>query len=189
VKTKKINQRFKYFSIILNVRKGENVDWSPMLNNEIAHHLTELNFITPMELAKFFKNFQGIAQNSSVDKSRIRKFKFNRFIGQLEKGLNNGRPHYNLSVITSCKVLPSTVIRELSLALYGVKNCNSISIEPTHDVNVLEKYCLKLETRLLLAGTAYYPPSVDVRISEFIEALEEDDELKKFMTILACINK
>ena len=96
---------------------------------------------------------------------------------------------FNLSVITSCKVLPSTVIRELSLALYGVKNCNSISIEPTHDVNLLEKYCLKLETRLLLAGTTYYPPSVDVRISEFIEALEEDDELKKFMTILACINK
>ena len=111
--------------------------------------MVKLKFLTPMELGIFFKNFEGIAQNSNVDKSRIRRFIFERFIGQLEKGSNNGRPHYNLSVMTSCKVLTSTVIRELSLALYGVKNCNSISVEPTHDVNLLEKYCLKPETRFL----------------------------------------
>ena len=154
--------------------------------------MVELKFPTPMELGIFFKNFEGIAQNSNVDKSRVRRFRFERFIGQLEKGLNNERPHYNLSVMTSCKVLPSTVVRELSLALYDVKNCNSISVEPTHDVNLLEKYCLKDETRLILPGTIYYPPLVDVRVSEFIEfieALEEDKELKKFITILVCTNK
>jgi len=101
----------------------------------------------------------------------------------------NERPHYNLSVMTSCKVLSSTVVRELSLGLYGVKNCNSISVEPTHDVNLLEKYCLKSETRLVLPLTVYYPPVVDIRVSGFIEALEEDKELKKFMTILVCTNK
>ena len=91
--------------------------------------------------------------------------------------------------MTLCKVLPSTVVHELSLALYDVKNCNSISVEPTHDVNLLEKYCLKDETKLILPGTIYYPPLVDVRVSEFIEALEEDKELKKFITILVCTNK
>ena len=83
--------------------------------------------------------------------------------------------------MTSCKVLPSTVVRELSLALY--------SVEPTHNVDSLNKYCLKLETRLVLPSTIYYPPLVDIRVSEFIEALEEDEELKKFMTILVCTNE
>ena len=93
-------------------------------DDDMVENMIKLKFPTPMELGTFFKNFEGIAQNSNVDKSRIRRFRFERFIGQLEKGLNNGRPHYNLSVMTSCKVLPSTVVRELSLALYSVKNCN-----------------------------------------------------------------
>ena len=186
---KKINERFQYFSIVLNVRKGETINWKSLTKDEIVESMVKLKFITPMELGTSLKNFEGIAQNSNVDKSRVRRFRFERFIGQLEKGLNNGRPHYNLSVMTSCKVLTSTVLRELSLALYGVKTCNSISVEPTHNVDSLEKYCLKLETRLVLPSTIYYPPLVDIRVSEFIEALEEDEELKKFMTILVCTNE
>ena len=77
--------------------------------------------------------------------------------------------------MTSCKVLASTVVCELLLALY--------------DVDLLKKYCLKSETRLVLPSTIYYPQLVDVRISEFIEGLEEDKELKKFMTILVCTNE
>ena len=186
---KKINERFQYFSIVLNVRRGENVNWRILTDNEMVENMTKLKFLTPLELGIFLKNFEGIAQNSNVDKSRVRRFRFEAFIGQLEKGLNNGRPHYNLSVMTSCKVLPSTLVRELSLTLYNVKNCKSISVEPTHNVDSLEKYCLKLETRLVLPSTIYYPPLVDIRVSEFIEALEEDEELKKFMTILVCTNE
>ena len=148
--------------------------------------MEELKFPTPVTLSTFMKNFEGVAQNSNVDKSRVRRFRFEKFTGQLEKGLVNGRPHYNLSVKTSSKVLNSAVVRELSLALYGVKNCKSINVEPTHDVDSLDQYCLKPETRLVLPATGYYPPSVDVRVSEFLQVLEEDEELKKFITILVC---
>ena len=186
---KQVNERFKYFSIVLNVSGGENIDWSCLGRKEMADKMTELNFPTPLGLAVSLRDFEGIAQNSNVDKSRIRRFKFERFRGQLEKGLNNERPHYNLSVKTSSKVLSSAIVRELSLTLYDIKNCNSISVEPTHDVESLDKYCLKEETRLLLPSTEYYPPMVDIRLTEFIEALEEDKELKKFITILVCTNK
>lgn len=148
--------------------------------------MAELSFITPLELSAFLKNFEGISQNSNVDKSRIRRFSFKRFLDQLEKGLNNGCPHYNLSVKTSPKVLRSTIIRELSLALYDIKNCKSINVEPTHDVELLNRYCVKQETRLLLESTDYYPPLVNVHVSDFIKALEEDEELKKFISILVC---
>ena len=183
---KQINERFKYFSIILNVSGGENIDWSCLGRKEMADKMTELNFPTPLGLAVSLRDFEGIAQNSNIDKSRVRRFKFERFIGQLEKGEQNNRPHYNLSVKTSSKVLVSTVVRELSLFLYGLKNCKSVSVEPTHDVDLLDKYCLKEETRLLLESTDYYPPLVDVTVSDFIKALEEDEELKKFISILVC---
>ena len=110
----------------------------------------------------------------------------NVLLDNWKRGEQNNRPHYNLSVKTSSKVLVLPVIRELSLVLYGLKNCNSISVEPTHDVDLLDKYCLKEETRLLLESIDYSPPLVDVRVSEFIKALEEDEELKKFISILVC---
>jgi len=86
---KKINERFQYFSVVLNVRNGENLNWESLIDNEIVKNMSKLNFLTPIELANFLKNFEGIAQNSNVSKSRIRRFRFERFIGQLEKGLKN----------------------------------------------------------------------------------------------------
>ena len=79
--------------------------------------------------------------------------------------------------------MTSIVVRELSLALYSVKNYNSIGVEPAHGVNLLEKYYFESGARLVLPWITYYPPLVDVKINDFIEALEEDKELKKFITI------
>ena len=107
----------------------------------MADKMTELNFPSPLGLAVSLRDFEGIAQNSNVDKSRARRFRFEEFAGQLEKGLDKGRLYYNLSVKTSSKALVSAVVRELSLALYGVKNCKSINVEPTHDVDSLNQYC------------------------------------------------
>lgn len=183
---KRVNERFKYFSIVLNVPGGENIDWSCLGQKQMADKMAELNFPTPLDLAVSLRDFEEIAQNSNIDKSRVRRFKFKRFIGQLEKGEQNNRPHYNLSVKTSSKVLVSTVVRELSLFLYSLKNCKSISVEPTHDAELLDKYCLMEETRLLLESTDYYPPLVNVHVSDFIKALEENEELKKFISILVC---
>ena len=38
---------------------------------KMVDKMTELSFRTPLALASFLKNFEGIAQNSNVDKSRI----------------------------------------------------------------------------------------------------------------------
>lgn len=75
------------------------------------------------------------------------------------------------------------------MALYNVKNGYSINVEPAHDIKSLEEYCLKNETRLIVPGTIYYPPSVNIRISEFFEAVKEDEELKKYMNSLVYISR
>lgn len=56
--------------------------------------MVRLKFPTPLNLAISLKNFEGIAQNSNVEKSKTRQFRFERFMGQLEEGLTNRRPHY-----------------------------------------------------------------------------------------------
>jgi hypothetical protein len=184
-----VTKRFCYFSVVLNIRGGEKVDCSSLTDSEMVSKMRELKFPTGLELASFLKEFEGFSMNSSVDKSRVRKFRFKSFKGQLERGSENGRPHYNLAVETSSLVLCSVVVRELSLGLYGEKNCKSISVEPAHDIGSLEEYCLKSETRLILLESCYFPPTVDVRVSDFVKALEEDSELKKYMALLVCTKK
>ena len=51
---KKINERFQYFSIVLNVRKRESVNWESLTNDKIVDNIVKLKFLTPMELATFF---------------------------------------------------------------------------------------------------------------------------------------
>lgn len=185
---KKNNESFRYFSIVLNVRNGQNLDWLTMKKDKLVEKMEELKFPTPQSLAKFLKDFEGIRQNSNLSKSDIRRFKFQNYKGQLEQGSENGRPHYNLAVETTSKTSSSVIARELSLALYKVNNCKSIQVDPAHKISSLEEYCMKLETRLMLPCTFYYPPSLDTRVSEFLQALEDDEELKKFMTIRVCFN-
>lgn len=60
---KKINERFQYFSIVLNVRRGESVSWRTSTDNVMVENMIKLKFLTPMELGIFLKNFEGIAQN------------------------------------------------------------------------------------------------------------------------------
>lgn len=188
-KRKKIpNESLKYFSIVLNVRGGENIDWSKMKKNKMVEKMEKLKFPTPQNLAVFLREFEGIRVNSNIEKSAIRRFKFRNYKGQLEQGSENNRPHYNLAVETTSKTSSSVIARELALALYGVKNCFSIQVDPAHNIDSLQDYCIKLETRLMLPATLYYPPSVDTRLSSFLEDLETNKHLKKFMTIPVCFN-
>ena len=79
--TKRVNERFKYFLIVLNVSGGKDIDWGCLERKEMANKMTELNFPTPLDLAAILRDFEGIAQNSNVEKSRVRRFKLERFIG------------------------------------------------------------------------------------------------------------
>lgn len=45
-----------------------------------------------------------------------------------------------------------------------------------HDVESLDQYCLKTETRLVLLGTGYYTSSVGVRLGKFLETFEKDED-------------
>jgi len=38
---KKVNERFRYFSIVLNVAGGEHIDWSYLERKEMADTMTE----------------------------------------------------------------------------------------------------------------------------------------------------
>lgn len=177
---KKVNERFYNFSVVIHPRGGEKLDWVFFSKDmdEYAEKIKSLKFVTPSDLSVLLLNLNGISQNSK-DESKVRRFKLVEYIGQLEKGSVNCKPHYNLAIKTNVKILCSSLVRELSKCIYGIENCKSINVEPAHDYESLVNYCTKSETRLELKGTCYDPPHVDFRMSLFLEALEENQDLVK----------
>ena len=170
-------QRFRNYSVVLNVRGGEKIKWKGLSKNSIVQKLTDLNFRTPLELSNLLNRFVGIYEQSSK-KSSVRKFKIDNFSGQLEIGADHGRPHYNLSIKASAKIKPYTLLRELSRILYSVDKCDSISIDPAHNYESLNNYCLKDETRSNLIATEYYPPRVSKDLGEYLNELNNNSDLE-----------
>lgn len=181
---KKLNQRFYDFSVVLNPRGGEEIDWKSLSENMDLYlfEMKRINFLTPKELSSVLSNFEGISQNSKR-KEKIRYFRISEFRGQLEMGSENCKPHYNLAIRVSIKILASSLVRELSKVLYQVENCKSINVEVAHDYKALVEYCRKEETRLDLTGSEYYPPFLDYRLDLFLSALAENSDLAKFIAI------
>jgi hypothetical protein len=177
------DQRYSCFAIVLNVPVGESLDWTMLSDLEAHDKLLDLKFISPRGLEKFFLKSKFV-YTSSLDGRRIRYFSIPEFVGQLERGVKNKRPHYNLLVRTSCKVRSRDLVRELSKALYGgVRRHDSISVDVSHNEDALKDYCLKEESRLVLEGTDYYPPLVDSRQSEFQEFLIQVPSALKYWSI------
>lgn len=180
----KKNERFYSFSVVLNPSGGQSVDWTKLSLDDSSYYnkMLELDFITPLSLSKLLYNYEGISQNSK-DPKNIRRYKIVKFIGQLEKGSENKKPHYNLIITVDVKILSSALVKGLSQLLSNKNICNSISVEPAHVSSCLTSYCTKEDTRLLLEGTPYYPPAVDYRVSSFLEALHENKDLSKYPAI------
>lgn len=180
----KRNERFSEFSVVLNIRGGQDVDWLELSKdkNQYVSKMVSLNFVTPGDLSLLLQNFEGISQNSVIKKN-VRRFKIIEYIGQLEEGSENKKPHYNLVIKTNIKILVSSLVRELSKALYNVENCKSINVEPCEDYSALVSYCTKEDTRLVLENTIYYAPYVDYRVGLFLQSLNENVDLLKCITI------
>ena len=56
MKRRKINERFQFFSIVLNVRGGENVDWKKLTQDGIVNKMIELKFPN-LQHFSFHNNF------------------------------------------------------------------------------------------------------------------------------------
>lgn len=173
----KKSQRYRNYSVVLNVRGGEEIKWKYYEKKLMVETLTDMNFRTPLELSNLLNDFVGIYEQSSR-KSSVRRFKINDFNGQLEIGAENGRPHYNLSITTSVKIRPFILLRELSRILYNVDRCDSISIDPTHNYESLTAYCLKEDTRSNLIATKYYPPTVNKNLGDYLKELKNNSDLE-----------
>ena len=54
---RKLNERYQYFSIVLNVRGREKIDWSSLSKKDMVKNMEELKFPTPLTLSTFMKSF------------------------------------------------------------------------------------------------------------------------------------
>lgn len=181
---KNITERYNSFSVVINPEGAQDYDWEQLSkdNNKYIESMRILNFINPKDLGNKLNNFSGIAQNSK-DPKKVRLFRIISFIGQLEKGSDNKKPHYNLILNLNVKVRSITLVQELSKLIYSKENSKAINVEPTHNENSLSAYCTKKDTRLSLLNTDYYPPQVDYRINQFQEMIDQHQDLSKLLAI------
>jgi len=177
-------ERYNSFSVVINPEGGQDYDWEQLSkeNNQYLESMRILNFINPKDLGQKLNNFSGIAQNSK-DPKKVRLFRILSFLGQLEKGSDNQKPHYNLILNLNVKIRSITLVQELSKLIYGKENSQAIQVEPTHNENSLSTYCVKEKTRLSFLNTEYYPPQVDFRINQFLEMIDQHQDLLKSQAI------
>lgn len=182
VKAKQKEQkRFCWFSVVLNVKGGEKIDWKKLNFEEIDLKLLKLEFPTPKTLRQLLLK-DKLIYTSSADQKKIRYFEIEELKGQLEEGTENNRPHYNLILRTSCQIRCSDLVRELSLLFFKVRKDNSIQVDPAHNPEMLSMYCSKENTRLNLEGTEYYPPFVNSNDFIFDQEMENDSDMRKIQS-------
>lgn len=176
----KEQKRFYWFSVVLNVKDGQNVKWKRLSFEKIHDQLLKYKFPTPQTLRQLLMDNQFVS-SYSADEKKIRYFQIDKLEGQLEQGTENGRPHYNLILRTTSQVRCSALARELSLVLLKVKNNKSIQVDPAHNPDALDIYCSKENSRLDLVGTNYYPARVDSKDYKFDKEREDDQDLDKIL--------
>ena len=180
-KNEKEQKRFYWFSVVLNVKGGQKVNWKKLNQEKIYDQLLKLNFQTPETLRQLLMENKFVS-NYSADVKKIRYFNIEELKGQLEQGTENNRPHYNLIIRTTQKIRCSALARELSLLFCKVKHDPSIQVDPAHNRDALEDYCSKEETRLNLKYTEYYPPFVDSKDFNFDKEKGSDLDMKKIIS-------
>lgn len=185
---KKKSTRLRFFSVVINVRGAQKENWQEMKKNEIPDLLQKYNFPDPANLSKILADLEGVAQRAVKPGLKTRFFKISDFKGQLEQGTDNMRPHYNIAVELTCQCYAANLAQTIALSLYGINDCPSIQVKPSVYQSALMNYCSKTETRLVLPETKYYPPTVDIRLSEFLDLCKEDEDLKKLILALGTTN-
>lgn len=171
-------KRFYWFSVVINVKGAQKVGWKKLDSREIYNQLVEYEFPTPKILRQLLMQKRYISCNSANEKN-IRYFEIDELKGQLERGSENGRPHYNLILRTTSQVRCSDLARELSLLFFKSKNDKSIQVEPAHNPDALGFYCSKEISRLELIDTEYYPPFVDSEDFKFEKSMKDDPDMLK----------
>lgn len=176
--------RFSKFGLVINPETEEKIDWLNLSKSEIYTKLKELKFQNKDSLQKKLLDLTIEGQpKRSKGSNEIEPERYNVKIvdygGQLEQGAG-GTPHWQLWVETKPQTTKRALLKALSRSLYGKDSSKAVSVLETGlTTDDLKKYCRK-EGRLELEAEFDYN-ILDKTTQEFVEYLEENESLKKYM--------
>lgn len=178
--------RFSKFGMTIHPQGGENIDWLNLSKDEISAKLKELNFIKPIDLIRLLLEARFYRETKTNKETGQKEDYFSEVKnvgGQLELGLTNNRPHYQLWMELSSKATKTKVLKYFSEKIYQVERSPAISvIVLTEEIGSYQAYCIK-ENRANLTGD-YEHISIDKKLGELEKYLEDNPEAKKFLKIL-----
>lgn len=178
--------KFAKFGLTIHPKGGELVNWLQLTKEEISAKLKELEYPTPLELARVLKEtqiFKETKKNKATGKENPYYSVVTNFGGQLELGEKNGTPHYQCWIELSSKQTDSKVLGYYSKKIYNESRSNAVGvIVLTNDSEMYENYCTK-EDRADLTG-AYKHINIDPFVGEIEKYLEDNPDAKKYLRAL-----
>lgn len=169
--------RFNHFQVVLNIPVGSEVDYKDVSDDKIEFYLKKYNFVNQEELETVLLDLKIKAKGTIAVLTDFR--------GQLERGTNERRPHWQLYICTSKQTVKSEVLKALSMQLYSVPDHNSIQVKVMRDVEATIEYVTK-EGRLIMPTDSLWSPGlISMTSAKFRRELEEDPIQRDILTGMA----
>lgn len=169
--------RFNHFQVVLNLPVGSEIDFKNIPDEEIESYLEEYNFINQEDLETVLLDLRIKAKNTVTTLTDFR--------GQLERGTDNKRPHWQMYICTARQTVKLEVVKALSKAIYGVENHKSIQAVNIKDVEATIDYVTKDERLILQSDSKWHPGVISMTNAKFKKELAEDPVQREILTGMA----
>lgn len=156
--------------MVLNLPSASDIDFKTISDSEIESYLEKYNFVKQATL-------EDILLNLKI-KSKVTITSLSDFRGQLERGTENARPHWQLYLSTVKQTVAKELVTSLSTVLYSVDLDFSIQVTTIRDVESTIEYVTK-EDRLTFPKNSPWSPGTPSMIeTNFRKELSEDPVLQ-----------
>lgn len=163
--------RYNHFQVVINLYDPDTTNFSLISDSELVPIMKKTQFVTQKALENLLLDAQFMSRESGSTN-------FSDFSGQLERGSEKKRPHWQLFLKTRLKTTASKVHKYLCQQLYGVDSNPTILVTEVKDVEESTTYVIK-SGRLILESSDWYPGFISKRIAEANRILEDDDLMRE----------
>lgn len=159
--------RFSTFMVVINTRTSE--FYGDLKEENLVAFLKKIDFVTQRQLETVLLNLRIRSQKSLTS---LKDFK-----GQLERGDENHRVHWQLCLETVHKTTAKAVLEALCNALFGKDAEPSVQVLIPRDIESANAYSLK-PGRLILPDSDWSTGIITKSLSDFKDRFDSDPGLK-----------
>lgn len=163
--------RYNNFQVVISLYDPDTIDFTHIPDSELVPIMKKVNFVTQKSLENLLLDAQFFSREVGITN-------FSDFRGQLERGTDKKRPHWQLFVKSRLKTTASKVYKYLCQQLYETDSNPSLHVTEVRSEEESTSYVTK-SGRLVLESSDWYPGLISRRIAEANRMLEDDDLMRE----------